>query len=42
MNFVFFAAKVEVFRPVSGVYPDFRKPWTRLAGGSLWTTQAAN
>jgi hypothetical protein len=41
MNFVFFAANVEIFRPVSGVYPEFRKPFARLAGGSLWTERQA-
>jgi hypothetical protein len=37
MNFVIFATKVEIFRRVSGVYPEFREQSATLAGASLWT-----
>jgi hypothetical protein len=42
MNFVFFAENMEIFRPVSGVYLEFRRLLARLAGGPLWTAPAAN
>lgn len=42
MNFVFLTTKVEIFRPLSGVYPDFRKFATRLAGEWLWTTHSTD